>query len=421
MDTRTPSPGQDAPADLSAEVATLSTKLVNAINHQTNLDDSLQSTRLELEKTQQELARVRQEATNEVAQLRQELSRERARRDEAERQRKQTEGELENLTTALFEEANTMVAAARKEVEAVERRNGQLRTQLSDTEVLLASQTEQLHGLKGVMEQLERASETERDSSLPATPVRSSAQWDADPSSPLDAPCVDVTSYPPLHFAQFLVPALRFDVAAYHEFEDLLAIGRRSGPHSRHTSGGTPSTSSPSLPGGLSFTTSSSPTPNNPSSVLTPLKDSKFYKRSLEEDIEPTLRLDLAPGLTFLSRRTVLASLLSGSLVVEPFTPQERFYSPVFACALCGEGRKDEVYLRKHRLRTNEDEGAQRYPLCDYCLNRVRVAGDFVGFLRMVRDGHWKAEGEEEQHSAWEECVRLRERMFWARIGGGVV
>jgi hypothetical protein len=39
----------------------------------------------------------------------------------------------------------------------------------------------------------------------------------------------------------------------------------------------------------------------------------------------------------------------------------------------------------------------------------------------MVRDGHWRAESEEEQKGAWEEAVRLRERMFWARQGGGVI
>jgi hypothetical protein len=39
----------------------------------------------------------------------------------------------------------------------------------------------------------------------------------------------------------------------------------------------------------------------------------------------------------------------------------------------------------------------------------------------MVRDGHWRAENEEEQKGAWEEAVRLRERMFWARQGGGVI
>jgi hypothetical protein len=39
----------------------------------------------------------------------------------------------------------------------------------------------------------------------------------------------------------------------------------------------------------------------------------------------------------------------------------------------------------------------------------------------MVAAGHWRAETEEEKKSTWEESVRLRERMFWTRVGGGVV
>src|SRR5215471_12952391 len=47
-----------------------------------------------------------------------------------------------------------MVAAAKKEREAVERRNEQLRAQVKDTEMLLASHQEQLIELKMVMQQM---------------------------------------------------------------------------------------------------------------------------------------------------------------------------------------------------------------------------------------------------------------------------
>src|SRR4051812_43917693 len=47
-----------------------------------------------------------------------------------------------------------MVAAARKETEASEKRNDQLKNQLNDTEVLLASHQEQLQDLKAVMQQM---------------------------------------------------------------------------------------------------------------------------------------------------------------------------------------------------------------------------------------------------------------------------
>jgi len=468
VDTRTPSPTQrnvstdsitedSYKPDLSAEVAMLSTKLVNAINYQTNLDDTLQQTRHDLEQARKELAQVRAQKkqtddmiTNgvlvkkshvdiQMAKLREELTAERAAREAAEKARKQGEGELENLTTALFEEANTMVAAARKDTEAVEKRNSQLKSQLGDTEVLLASQQEQLQDLKGVMERMERASDHDRDPSVPSTPVNSNtAVWDALQLSPNGMGTSDVSPDHPLHFSQLLVPVMRNDISAYTDFHELLFNAQRASPHSRQGSNARNNlssasqtnlaSSSPSLPGAFSFGGYSSAN-NSPSSstfggstqAIPPLKESKFYKRTLLEDLEPTLRLDLAPGLSFLSRRTVLSSLLSGSLVVEPFMPSTKFYGPIFACALCGEQRKNEPYVRKHRFRTSEEDSAQRYPLCDYCLGRIRAAGDFVGFLRMVRDGHWRCDSEEDAKGAWDEAVRLRERMFWARLGGGVV
>jgi len=39
----------------------------------------------------------------------------------------------------------------------------------------------------------------------------------------------------------------------------------------------------------------------------------------------------------------------------------------------------------------------------------------------MVAAGHWRAETDDEKKAAWEESVRLRERMFWTRLGGGVI
>lgn len=59
-----------------------------------------------------------------------------------------------------------------------------------------------------------------------------------------------------------------------------------------------------------------------------------FIKRCMDEDSDPTLRLDIAPGLNFLSRRGILSALIEGHLVIEPV------WSDVGAeldkCSLCG-------------------------------------------------------------------------------------
>lgn len=332
-----------------------------------------------------------------------------------------------------------MVAAARKDAEAVERKNAQLRSQLNDTELLLVSQQEQLHDLKNVMEKMTEdrdRDETEtmpRSSTAPSTPGVDSAKmntmFDSLPFSPNATQFSDVPPDQPLRFSHLIVPVMRNDVVAYVDFADLLKSARAAVPnHSRNSSGisssmfvSSAASSSPNIPGSFSSGAAASPRETSFQSSVPPLKDSKFYKRCLVEDVEPTLRLDLAPGLSWLARRTVIGAVTSGTLVVEPFIPQSRFYGNAYACALCGESRRTEAHARRHRFRTSEDESAQRYPLCEFCLGRVRATGDFLGFLRMVRDGLWRASTEEDIKTAWEESVRLREKMFWSRLGGGVV
>lgn len=110
--------------DLSSEVATLSAKLVQAINNQTNLDDSLSATRQELEEAQERLLEVesenekyrtdissgimikRSDVEAEILSMKQTLDEERAKRTMAEKEKREMEQELETLTAALFEEAN---------------------------------------------------------------------------------------------------------------------------------------------------------------------------------------------------------------------------------------------------------------------------------------------------------------------------
>lgn len=356
-----------------------------------------------------------------------------------------------------------MVAAARKETEASERRVEHYKTQIKDAEALLASHQEQLRDLKDVMAAMTAETDDKETtvttnthvSTAPSTPAvvpadrssRASDKASLTPNTPHDE---DIEPAHPLHFNHLISPILRSDIEAYNEFQELLRIAKThiSAPNSRTASGNygglnvmglgslaNISTASLSLqPQQTNSSETSLPksvnSVNKETGVILPaLKEIKFYKRALTEDIEPTLRLDNAPGLSWLARRTVLNSMTAGSLTIEPQPPYARYRGPVFACSLCGENRVSKVmnkdgtdpYARKHRFRTSDEKDAQRYPLCDFCLARVRSCCDYIGFLRLCRDGHWRAENGDEEKSAWEESVRLRERMFWARIGGGVV
>ncbi|KAK3337516.1 hypothetical protein B0T19DRAFT_77049 [Cercophora scortea] len=469
--------------DLNEEVATLSTKLINAINHQTTLDDTLSATRVELDNSRERIRQLEQQIEEqreilagdvwvrrkaveaEKTALLARIAEEKKARLEVELQKKKIEQELENLTTALFEEANKMVITAKEEAkaeqEALQRKNDQMKAQLADTEGLLKSQQEQLAELKHVMEQM---SAEKDEQSPPTSPGFSKFDIGLEPV-PVDGILQHSLQEPlspsyPTSFTHLLQPVLRTDLAAYNDFKDLVRTSKRlSGQRMQHMSSSSPgltslgmglgSASSHIIPTNLSSTSLSTvttppavspPTPTTPASsvstssaggggpLLPHLKATKFYKRVLIEDIEPTLRLDTAPGLSWLARRSVLTAMTDGNLVVEPAPPTTtgRFGKVVkpelYPCSLCGEARSDEEYLRAHCFRTSESGSAQtRYPLCKYCLVRVRSTCDFLGFLRIVKDGHWRADDEDAEKAAWMESVRLREQLFWSRIGGGVV
>ena len=352
---------------------------------------------------------------------------------------------------------------ARKEKEPLERRNEQLQAKLNDAELLLASHQEQLAELKTAMQDMAihrielEASTTA--STAPSTPAPDNQDhlnrtFDALNLSPTALGSDEVTPAPPTSFTHLLQPILRLDLQAYEDFRALLELSRKSQPSSRATSGSygglnglglgsltnreqshipdrMPSNGSTSSLSASSIHHSSPGTPNLPASTNsslssrdvpvsgTPLKETSFYKRALTEDIEPTLRLDSSPGLSWLARRTVINSMCEGKLIVEPTPSAARLYHP--PCSLCGEQGRGDKQARTHRFRTSESESAQRYPLCNYCLLRVRATCDFLGFLRMIKDGYWRTDGAQSEAMAWEESVRLRERMFWSRIGGGVV
>jgi hypothetical protein len=445
--------------DLSNEVAALSVKLIQAINNQTNLDDNLVATRQELELAQGKIQalefqneKYRRDIDNkvyikkldsdrEISQLRDTLAEETIQRLAAEKGKKTIEQEVETLTAALFEEANKMVAAAKIEREAVEKKNEQLRSQVKDTELLLASHQDQLAELKSAMQAMNMHKDDVegRPTPTPSSPdgpsqAQSSSNQEPDlgPVPILIGDPEEFTPGPSTSFPQFLRMVCRTDLQAYEDFRDLLVLSRSSKPPSRAASGsygGLNVMGLASFASGGSPSSTSSPTkgfthsPNGSTSSTTgshfALKETRFYKRVLMEDIEPTLRLDLAPGISWLTRRTVLSSICEGSLVVEPMPPSSKKFE--FPCSVCGERRPGTPNERTHRFRTSDSDTAQRYPLCLLCLERVRSCCEFTGYLRLILDGHLRAGDTEEEKEIWDETVRLRERMFWSRIGGGIV
>lgn len=337
-----------------------------------------------------------------------------------------------------------MVAAAKLEREAVEKKNEQLRSQIRDTESLFASQQDQLSELKAVIEGLSPGNGFDAHtnaSTAPSSPLAlhqpgsSKRSLEAPEISERPPSSEELLPGPATSFSHHIKSVCRTDIPAYEDFRDLFALASRSKPPSRAGSGSYGGLNVMNLAnfaghnGGTSAVSSPVKTlPQSPNGSMSspqfvgssiPLKETRFYKRALNEDIEPTLRLDAAPGISWLTRRNVLSGICEGSLIVEPMPQSAKRFN--FSCSLCGDRRSGGENDRTHRFRTSESDTAQRYPLCVLCLEKVRSCCEYTGYLRLILDGHIRVGDTQEEKDAWEETVRLRERMFWSRIGGGVL
>lgn len=464
--------------DLNSEVATLSDKLIKAINHQTTLDDSLSRTRQELEASRARIAQLeaeakayetkisggilitKQSADERVNKLSAELAEAKRQTTLVQQEKRGIESELENLTASLFDEANKMVANANRERDATERKNQQLRDQIMDGEAVIASQTEQLTELKSLMQQIgpspdyRKELDSPRVSLAPSSPGVSREDGnlarllEAMNLSPVTLEHGELVPSPSTQLTHLVRPLCRTDIPAYDDFKILIQNShfRSHNPSHAPSRAGSGSygglnvmglgslsnnsssnlaqipqhatsklANSPNIPGSFS------PNPEQPKGPI-PLKDSKFYKRILVEDIEPTLRLDLSPTLSWLNRRSILSAFGDSTLIVEPIPEASlKLYGKYTPCAMCGENRKKGENARTHAMRLREGEGATKWSICCLCLTKVRGVGDLVAYVRMVREGVVKIGDQKDEEEAWEELVRLREKLFWARMAGGVV
>lgn len=459
------------------EVAVLSDKLISAINHQQTLDDNLAEVRhtLEAERARTEQleaklkeyeARIARKELMTKATVDQQSERWRADVEEIRRRNEQLsvekrslQIEMDDLSASLFEEANKRVAMANEQKAATEKKNQQLRDQIKDGEAVIASQIEQLAELKLLMQELgsdhrKELPSTDSPSLTPASPeapprddniARLLEAMNLTPVTP-DHP--EITPSPATQLTHLIKPLCRTDVPCYEDFKQMLSNpGNKSHTPShapsRAGSGSYAGLSGLGL-GGLSQNNASSPnlstqassnaklaaSPGLPGSFSPApdqrgpqaLKDTRFFKRIMLEDIEPTLRLDLSPQISWLQKRSILAAVADSTLIVEPIPEASlKLYGKYTSCSVCGEHRREGQNPRTHAMRTREGEGANKFAVCKLCLEKVRAVGDLVGYVRMVRDGVVKIADLKDEEEAWEEIIRHRERLFWARMAGGVV
>ncbi|KAI1794421.1 hypothetical protein LXA43DRAFT_1080850 [Ganoderma leucocontextum] len=299
--------------DLFSQVSQLNNKLVRSYDRVSDLEDELHVTssnlrqttlkvgQLELERTQHlsalstGLLVEKSHVTSELTRLMEKATEEAARRGQAESARAEIEKDLDDLSAGLFDQANRMVASARM----AEARSSR---KVEETEAALRSAEEVVGALQAQMQTLQSGKE-HADRRVEEMRMRmGKGKWvDHGPAEPRSTRQRLFASHVPFH--EFLI------------FVSHLRAIRPASPQP------------PAM------------------STMTPLP---FLARLIAEDSDTTVRLDLAPSLNWLSRRSVIGAIHGGHLTIEPiqFTtlleelappniPASSHHTHV-VCALCG-------------------------------------------------------------------------------------
>ncbi|KAL0960178.1 hypothetical protein HGRIS_011812 [Hohenbuehelia grisea] len=337
--------------ELSTQVTQLNTKLIRSYDRVSDLEDTVHASNAKLESSSSLITTLQAErsqhlsaldtgllvekaqVTAELTRLMEKATEEATHRGQAESKQSEIEKELDDLSANLFEQANGMVRQARGQQAISERKAREAEEALKETEEAVRVMQQRMQELQAEKNAAEAS----------ANNMKSKGKW------------VDLSAG-----QTDLVKSTRLlsSHAPYTEFLMFVAHLRSIRP------------SSPAQPN---------------ISTLLPLP---FLTRLLTEDSEPTVRLDLAPSLNWLSRRSVLAAIHSGQLTIEPMStsvllneappshagspnPALASYSPSLSsaasnilCALCGvpifpvEGQDQPRFARPPTHPTHSHSGS---------------------------------------------------------------
>ncbi|KJA25513.1 hypothetical protein HYPSUDRAFT_85260 [Hypholoma sublateritium FD-334 SS-4] len=275
--------------DLFSQVSELNNKLVKSYDRVSDLEDNLhlasanvrsssvKISQLELERTQHlsalntGLLVEKSHVTTELNRLMEKATEEAAQRGQAESARMAIEKDLDDLSATLFGQANSMVAEARYDRYLSERK-------VEDAERALKSAEEAVQLMQTQMQAMQTEKEEAQKKTREMELAMGKGKWVATRNG---NPVVSLR--------------LLNTHAPYQEYLSFVAHLRVLHP------------TSPSPP------------------AMTTLLQLPYLHRLLTEDSESTVRLDLAPSLNWLSRRSVLTAIHSGQLTIEPVSATALF------------------------------------------------------------------------------------------------
>ena len=166
------------------------------------------------------LKRELSDRDDEVKRLREDIAKENELRTKAEEEADKLNKEVEDLNAAsLFDEANNMVADARKEKYAIEILNKRLTEQLREKDTLLDTLTLQLKNLKKVMHSLDNESTVTNNSNRYSTILSDSATSSSTSLNkvPTSYSLASQDIYSGIVYSPS-ISSIRYDISLYNEF-----------------------------------------------------------------------------------------------------------------------------------------------------------------------------------------------------------
>ncbi|CAI6633599.1 CFF_HP2_G0039290.mRNA.1.CDS.1 [Saccharomyces cerevisiae] len=409
---------------VSIQVTSLSTQLIESVDKQSHLEEQLnkslktiasQKAAIEnynqLKEDYNTLKRELSDRDDEVKRLREDIAKENELRTKAEEEADKLNKEVEDLTASLFDEANNMVADARKEKYAIEILNKRLTEQLREKDTLLDTLTLQLKNLKKVMHSLDNESTVTNNSNRYSTILSDSATSSSTSLNkvPTSYSLASQDIYSGIVYSPS-ISSIRYDISLYNEFLKFVAALPRC------------------------------------ENIKATSTESKLIRRLVNDEIQPILKIDNASGIGWLVKKTLLSLIIDGLVVVEPLSGVNSTYQigynssspakqatsnmpkmfkfpldspPVAvhaACSFCGESRDDiiehaRMYILKtlHKTDDGKEQVTNTYPLCHWCLLKLRQTCEIFAFLRSLKVGAWHLEKLTTQNITKEDLEKFSE------------
>lgn len=391
----------DIDTRLASEVATLSTKLVTEVARLSQLEETVYHLRRENHAFKQKLESLLgidaahaalNTKFNELSSSYDSVVEEKR---VAQEKNSQLEAEVEDLTASLFNEANEMVLSASRETYNFKVKNRKLFEELTEKDTIIADLQSQLQDLKSLFQQMEDQNKQIPSSSN--TPrIDSSSTNEKDRYSGVFERRMDELDqlvYCPR------ARSIRFDLPVYQrDFKGF--VYQISKPE-------------------FSFD-------------LVSLKTLKYFRKIWTDEIEPSLTHVPTPTGNFINRwstgKSFWSFLIEGKARIEPVSGVNETFKVSYKgvktglevpialrepCEFCGEHNELRLeYARLYNLKLYSpvkdfkdsdvdlatDIGGEShhsvglYPLCNYCLVKLRAICEFFAKLRLINSNIYKIE-----------------------------